>query len=292
MIVRACSFPVLRGDSSDYIPEAQYKADVNRHGESGKATVHHRITGKNLVAQMLAEGKAVFACVTCVPSTMYRTLEVCQEKPNKTADGAVDISQTFDTPEDHIDSPPVFHPIVVARDNCDRHGDGDSGLDELYRGEKLSFPVGAIIASAGWFLIGGGVDELLMLQEYAGLKDGQIDVEVSLEHGGRFMVRVNENTLKQLKLQADATANKSIYIHALSAGLQRLAEMHGGTGTDESDDSRQYANLRMLADMLKEKGYPTWDEWELKGSEFKAEVAATAIRPHMAVALRHHDEDE
>lgn len=282
MTPRIFPFPALRADSLDFAPEcAAYTAAVKRVADSGIVSVQHILSGKNLLARLLVDGRAQFACVVCAPSTMYRTLEVFSVPPTSGNSGGqptLESLQEVGLDDALISSPPMFRPIVVAAEEVGlTTGDGD-GLNPIYSGREVHFPKGAIIASAGWFQLGGGGEEMLILHPDSLLKSGMMKVEGDTSHGYRFQVKVADDLYRQIRrCPSSRKAHRdSILTHALSAGLQLLAREFGETeASEESGGWEQYPNLRLLRDWLQEKEQPIWSE-----PGFCAEKAASALKPH------------
>ena len=283
MIPRVFPFPALRLDAIDFTPErALYGATVRRFPESGIVSVRHVILGDNLISHLLSDGKAKFACVVCAPSTMYRTLEVSSTPPDsKNEDGkpALEVAQEVGLEDSHVAAPPMFRPIVIAAEEIRQVVDADAtGLNSIYSGREVHFPQGSIIASAGWMQLGGGGEEMLVLHDDKSLKEGMIHVVGDTSHGYRFIVKAASGLYREIRRSGKSRKDHrdSVLTHALSAGLQLLANEYGRDAEeDESNSWKQYPNLRLLSDWLREKGQPTWCD-----DGFSADKAATALKPH------------
>ena len=297
MVSRIFPFPALRSDSIDFeSARADYNAKVQRFSDSGSVSVRHIISGDNLVAQLLDNGKARFACVVCAPATMHRTLEVFSGATEKSSGDSgkptLEAAQDIGLEDALIASPPLFRPIVVAAQEVRLKVDDGAGLNPIYSGRDVHFPEGAIIASAGWIQLGGGEEGMLILHDDPNLQKGKMVVDGDTTHGYRFIVKAASGLFREIRRGGESGKEHrhSILTHALSAGLQMLANEYGKADGDEVDDEsggwRQYANLRMLSEWLREKDEPIWDE-----DGFKAERAATALKPHFIPPARNDDDD-
>ena len=282
MVSRVFPFPALRSDAIDFAPDrADYAAKVARIPESGIVSVRHVVSGDNLILRLLSDSRAKFACVVCAPSTMYRTLEIFPNPPTPTKNGeqsALECAQDIELEDALVASPPLFRPIVIASQDVRLMADADAGLNPIYLNREVHFPKGAIIASAGWIQLGGGGEEMLILHDDPALKKGMIHVFGDTTHGYRFVVKVASDLYREIRRGADARKDHrdSILTHALSAGLQFLANEYGNDeAEDESGGWKQYPNLRLLAEWLQERGEPMWTQ-----EGFSAEKAASALKPH------------
>ena len=291
MTPRIFPFPALRADSLDFASErADYSASIKRVSESGVVAVRHILAGDNLIARLLSDGRAKFACVVCAPSTMYRTLEVFPDSPDSGNSGgkpSLEAAQNVGLDDALIAAPPMFRPIVIAADDVRMTADASAGLNPIYSGRDVHFPKGAIVASAGWFQLGGGGDEMFVLHVVDSLENGMIEVEGDTSHGYRFKVNVTGDLHRQIQQcpQSRKDHRDSILTHALGAGLQLLDRDFGdGSSANESGGWEQYPNLRLLRDWLRDKGQPIWGE-----EGFSAEKAATALKPHFIPAEADND---
>ena len=281
MAQRVFPFPVLREESIDFVdPNSGFTAEVDRLLESDNASVCYALSGGNMVSRLMQEGLAKFACVVCAPSTMYRTLEVF--------DGAMDIKRNGEKTileavhkvrlEDSlVASPPFFRPIVIAAEDICRKAEDVDGLNPIYLGREIRFPAGAIIASAGWIQLGGGKDGMFVLNEDKKLKEGVIRVEGSDSHGYFFNLFVAPRLYRKIKKCPTSLLHhrQSVLTHALSAALHGLAKDFSEADSENSEGWMQFANLRILNNLLEQEGEPNWT-----APKFDAEKAATAIRPH------------
>ncbi len=291
MATRLFPFPVLRmaqveggrGEAQPpYLPGAEFRAEAVRKANAGKVTITHILRGKSLVFDLLSEGIAKFACIVCVPSTMYRILDLYngdyseqKENDNHTikADHKICIKDTL------LSSPPLFRSLIVATEEIRHKVRRVDGLHEIYVGKRITFPEGAILAAADWIVF-QGAGGLLVLREDEKLADKTMYVKEDTQHGYRFVVWVPPNLFRQLKeCPPDRRAHRdSILTHALSRGLEILARRYGsGSSNDEKEASgwKEYANLRWLQSELKNNDYPDWTE-----EDFHAEQAATLVRGH------------
>jgi hypothetical protein len=298
MTARLFPFPVLRMTAASgevqppYQGGAQFLSEVSR--KSGDdANIVHNLQGENLVSSLLRQGRAKFACVVCVPSTMYRTLAIFDGKfggGEKGGQPFIEARQRVPLADSLLSSPPFFRSLVVAAEEISRTvGEGD-GLHKAYHGKNIVFPEGAILAAADWMEL-GGAGSLLVLRQDENLAEKTIRVDEDTQQGYRFIVRVPVELFRQLKIcpQSRRAHRDSIFTHALSRGLEILVRHYGpdSSSGEESGNWEEYANLRWLQSELKSKDYADWTE-----EGFCPEEAATLLRGHEIPADMAEDNGE
>ena len=279
---RVFPFPVLREGSIDFVgPDSGFTAEVDRLPEADSASVRYALSGDNLISRLIHEGRAKFACVVCAPDTMYRTLEVFDGRPNVKGGEKkpmLEALQEVRLEDSLIASPPFFRPIVIAAEDIRRKAEDFDGLNPIYSGREIHFLAGAIVASAGWIQLGGGEDGMFILHEDEKLKEGMIRVEGNDSHGYVFNLHAAPGLYRKIKKCPSTLAyhRQSVLTHALSAAMRWLANEFSEANSDNPEGWRQFANLRLLGDLLEKEGQPHWTAERF----FDADKAATAIRPH------------
>lgn len=107
-------FPVLSPDNIDYTEEIKYTASASKVSDENAVHVRHHLAGDSLISSALLSGKAAFACVVSLPSTMYRRIAVWDS--NK-LDGLqkIDYSNSGYGSEFSAAESPMFRPIILAK---------------------------------------------------------------------------------------------------------------------------------------------------------------------------------
>ena len=270
MDTKSFPFPVLSAASLDYPGEAEYVGDISRMDNSS-VIVSHKITDDNAVARFLKEGRAAFACIVSMPSTMYRRVFVCDDSKSLQADSKIDYkdSGAHDSGEQ-----PKFRPIVIKKGDCSIAA-GDAGLDEqLWSGGDIRFPDGGIIAFDHWKEFKGDAGSLFQFKKDAAgaMEFGMIKVSDDTEGGFRFEVLVHPRFLDAMQEPGDGHKPhvRSVQTHALSRGLEILAR-------DYTEDKwREFPNLMLLSQRLESEKLPHWEQ-----DDFCPDEVATRLYPHL-----------
>ena len=265
MSARAFPFPVLSESSICYVDRVSYKATVNRRAEGGDIIVQHRLSGDNLVASLINEGLAKFACVVAVPMTMHRKVYPVE------GEGEIVATQNILCDEGELSKSPKLRPIVVCTKSVGPTLVEDShGLDPFYNGYHVRFPDGAIIADADWKDFKGH-GSILRIRSDDSLEFGTFEVTISETEGFYFVVSVGSELFQFLQHPGERGDRcMDILTHAFSSGL---AKLHADEVLRET--WRNYQALQVLHQDLTARGIKTWEE-----DDFSPELAATTIHPH------------
>ena len=275
MTAKGLSFPALSPMSMDYQADVGYDAEVHVNKSDSKITVNHVLTGDSIIGEFIKAQKAAFGCVVALPATMYRRIHVCTDivcgQKKLTAKQEIDYKDSGYS--DSVERP-QFMPIIIKKgeDNIDS-SENNVGLGDLWRNEKIKFPAGGIIGSVGWWRMQGITRDMIIFRVDERMEPGRIEVEFDPNGGGRFLALVDKSFLKFLKNPTNESAKyhvRSVCIHVFSQGLGNLA-------SGEVDDWQSHPNLKSLAELLKDRNHPNWDENEV---EFKPEKIATDIAPY------------
>ena len=248
---------------------------------SDAIAVLHRITGNNLVSQLLMERQAEFSCTIVSPHCAYRRVEKAASTPRQTDEG-VELQQTIQIVTDQFANPVMFQPAVITNAPVGAITAHEShGLDDLWIGQTVELPIAATIAIAPFWNAKTVFQSILRLRRVSdgSLKPGSFEVKESTEQGFYFLVEVEEGLFKGLRNPMSFEHRNSIYTMALAQGLQILHEKFS-----EQETWMEYQNLRLLFQMLKSRNVPTWDD-----DDFKPNQVAAAFHPHV---LRVDKKDE
>ena len=137
------SFPMLVGDRLDYT-EGAYDVAVTRASQGAGMLVRHRLSGRNLVVELLKRSEAAFAVEVSAPYATYREI-----RPSE-ASGEVEALQRVSwNPQDVV--PPVYlRPMVIAtvEQLANIVLNGEHGVHEVWQGVEVEVTPGAILAAA------------------------------------------------------------------------------------------------------------------------------------------------
>ena len=283
LVPRVAPYPIMSPGGLDYADGHSYKTiqlnDATIPNDS--IGVLHKLRGDNLVSQMLIEQRARFACTVVSPTSAYRSVEVSGAKPIRTSRG-IELTQQLQIVTDRFAYPVMFQPTVIASSVIDTVcADSSHGLDQLWLGQAIEFPVAATLAVEPFWNAKTVFQSILRLKRISdgSLKPGSFEVKETVEEGFYFLVEAEEGLFNGLRNPASFNHRNSIYSMALSQGLQILNQRF-----KEQETWADYQNLRLLYQMLKAKNVPTWDE-----DDFKPNQVAAAFHPH-EVKLAQHDE--
>lgn len=275
MEARALPFPVLSDASICYVDRVSYRASVSRKAE-GDILVEHRLSGGGLVASLVNDGRAKFACIVSVPMTMFRKVYRLD------GDGEVVAMQRIPCDEGELSGTPKLRPIVVCAEKIPPVTVVEShGLDPFYAGEHVQFPDGAIIADGGWQDFKGHGD-ILRIRKGDGLEPGTFQVTISEQDGFYFLVHAAPDLFRFL--QNPNGQNEycmSVMTHAFSSGLSQLRD-----NAQLRANWENYQSLQILHRDLEARGLKTWED-----PEFSPELAATTIHPYTRMSEEHSDDD-
>lgn len=273
-VPRICSYPSLTDGTLDYAEGNSYKTErAGGSQEDLSICIEHCVTGGNLVAELLLDGRAAFACTVIAACSAYREVFVAPQPP-KQINGAVMQRQEITCDGGKVSHPIIFQPHVVTRTGVPpfkaepRHGLGSFWMDGF-----IEFPPAAMIAAGPFWNPLNEVRSILWLQKDKEnrLPAGCFEVDDVVENGFYFRVLVAPELYESLRRAGSAIRHRdSIYAAAFSQGLQILQDKYH---TDEA--WKEYPNLRALYAKLREKNLPVWTE-----SNFSPNQTVAAFHPH------------
>ena len=267
--IKSFPFPVLSPDSMDYAA-GEYEAGIARTDNGGVVVVRHHLHGENLIARLLQEGKAAFACIVSLPTTMYRRVFV-SDTAATTDRQQINYSEAGHGLREFAVESPMFRPIVLVKETIEKTVSDGDGLDSLWSDAAVSIPEGGIIAYGDWQRFRGAMGGLLVVNRDNALPKGEMRIRPDHDGGFRFQVFVDEHLFKNLDTPPDGHGGhrRSVLTHALSDGFRLLQK-------DFSDNWKDYTNLRLVADKLAQSGIAHWGD-----EEFSPAEAATRLYPHI-----------
>ncbi len=273
MSARAFPFPVLSESSICYVDRVSYEAKISRPLTGGDIVVRHQLSGKNLVASLIENKRAKFACVVAVPMTMHRKVYSMNDRENYSEEneGQIFAMQNIPCDEEELSKAPKLRPIIVCTESVGPKLVMESyGLDPFYDREHIHFPDGAIIADADWKDFKGH-GSILRIRNDDGREFGTFDVTISETEGFYFVVSVGPKLFQFLQHPGERGDRcMDILTHAFTSGL---AKLHANKTLCKT--WRNYQTLQVLHQDLTARGIKTWEE-----EDFSPELAATTIHPH------------
>jgi len=278
-------FPVIGARRMDYCAPSRYQT-VDWFVSDGKVHFRHQVEGKNLVSDLLLEGKALFACVVVMRATMYRRTFTADEY------GVLECGQVIELEEGYLSrEAPKFLPIILYQHNDNFYGLANElmGLDDLWVDKQIQICKGAIIGRDLWHYLPGNSNWLVRFQEdeHLVLSEGGMSVIFCEEESGFFLAKVSSDVFHGMTRAKGAGALKhrnSIITHALAMGLAEVAK----ATADKSITDGAFENLITIKTMLESKGIPTWEDEE----NFDATVAACCLQPLEISTTDKYEEDE
>lgn len=278
VVPRIATYPIMSPNGLDYAEPHVYEIEQTRNPEWTKDTIGvlHRVRGDNLVAELLMQGRAQFACTVVAPWCAYRRVEVAATAPED-VDGSIKLEQQIQIATEQFSHPVMFQPTVIASAEIEAFtGTASHGLDELWIGEEVGFPMASTIAVQSFWNAKTTMQSILRLKRISdgSLKRGSFEVKDVPEEGFYFLVEVEAGLFDSLRHPASFQHRDSIYTMALSQGLSIL---HREDRFSDRESWVDQQNLKLLFQMLKERNVPTWED----GDEFKPNQVAAAFHPHV-----------
>jgi len=256
-ITSSYSFPVLEEDKFDYINETTYEVNqVDSDNKSNSIIFEHKLTGNNLISQLLQNNEAKFITTVVLKSSMYRetTDNILEQISSTHIKQKIQLKTTFETQS-------FFSAIIYTGDDKEIIVNSvEMGLDEFWDGATIELKKGAILARAGWRELENTASDLLTIKKDDSLEYG-FDVSVISEEGGRFIASVESGLYDKIKqLPKNDSHLRSIVIHMLCVGFMNLAK-------DYKDDDSELTNFKGIKLELKNKDIKTWEDDEFNPNQ-------------------------
>ena len=147
---------------------------------------------------MLIEQRARFACTVVSPTSAYRSVEISDAKPERRSQG-IELNQQLQIVTDRFAQPVMFQPAVIAVSPIDPiAADPSHGLDQLWLGQPIEFPVAATLAVESFWNAKTVLQSILRLKRVSdgSLKPGSFEVKETVEEGFYFLVEVEEGAIQ------------------------------------------------------------------------------------------------
>ena len=269
---RAFGWPVLqRGNTS--FPDGFYCVDIQPGSNRRSFRMTHDVRGAPLIARLIAQDKARYACTVSSPIASFRTIH--------TSDAP---THTVQWSHDDLGSPPLFIPMVVTMAEIEVTLDTVAdGVAALWHGVSVRLPKGAKLLIAPPFQLRSSLLQLLSFELDEHLKDGQFELRPDTNDGFKFIVALAADLHGFLRHPRAPRDRRNIMTHIVSAALAMLRNDHDKD--DGEEGWRTYSNLTALAHYLEAHGLPLWDD-----DGFHPERVATALYPHLLPQLGEEDD--
>lgn len=268
VLPRIHPYPVLAKNSLDYLPEFHYKIQHRRSEDRNGSfiVVGHEISNGNLVAKLVSEGKAAFACTLTSAHSAYR--EVFVEDKNRN----LKYDQKLVWDEQKVVFPLLFQPAVVAlREINNLYLSGAAGVHSIWRGDTVSFPKGSVLAIAPFWQSQNTLQSLLRIRKSEDLPEGCYEVKEAEVEGFYFLVEAHPELFESLQKPGRSPRHRdSIYTAALAEGFRILESKFR-----KEEDWKNHHNLRSLDAEMKRKNITPWYE-----EGFSANRVAATFHPH------------
>lgn len=262
-VVRSFAWPVLQRGNTSY-PNGSYSATVEPGTDQRSIGITHEVRGAPLIARLIDEGQAQYACTVSSPIASYRMIHTSMHPTHR-----------VEWSRDDLGTPPLFIPQVVAISEvwCTLDAAAD-GVAELWHGRRVCLLKGSQLLIGPTFQLRSSLLQLLKFELDKSLKDGQFEVRPDTNDGFKFRVALAGDLHSFLRHPREIRDRSNIMTHIVSAALALLQRDY------HEDDGergwRTYSNLRALADDLERKELPVWDS-----DDFRPERVATGLHPHL-----------
>ena len=259
------SFPMLVRDRLDY-REGAYDVAVTRAPQGAGMVIRHRVSGRNLVADLLKRSEAGFAVEVSAPYATYREIR------RSDAAGEVEAVQAVSWDPQGVVPPVYFRPMVIATvaQPANIVLNGEHGVHEVWQGVEVEVAPGGILAADQFWRASSTWESLIRLTPHDGLSAGVYWVEACTGDGFHFKVRMHPTLFEKMVNPGDAHDHcRSILTGCLSRGLEIVRAEYS-----EDERWRDFPVLCGLHDQLTEHGLRTWED-----ENFRPDEVATELRP-------------
>ena len=260
--VRSFAWPVLQRGNTSY-PDGSYNAEIEPGTDRRSFQITHDIRGAPLIARLIDEERACYACIVASPIASYRMIHT-SGSPTHHVEWSLD----------DLGAPPLFIPLVVTTSEVRRTLDADAdGVAALWHGREIRLLKGSKLMIAPPFQLRSSLQQLLIFQVDEQLSAGQFEVRPDTNDGFKFIVVMAPDLHHFLMHPRAPDHRRNIMTHIVSSAFASLR--HDYREDDGAEGWRSHGNLVALAHYLEDQGLPVWDE-----DRFHPERVATALYPH------------
>ena len=272
--VKVFPYPVLMEGNLSF-PEGEYEHEFTSGSNQRSVKIEHKLKDCALLERLIAEKKAVYACIVSIPITSYRKLHYSQEPIQE-------ISWT----ESVLGEPPFIRPLVVSTKKIKCKFTKHDGVNRIWVGKSCQIEKGAKLALGSMYRLASSLQHLISVRLEPSLRKGSFCVDANSNEGFFFDVGVAEDLFHFLKNSGDNKLHrKSIFTHIVSCCFSILNNEFA-TDSDEADGWESYSNLQALAEELKTRNQRLWGE-----DGFRPEEAAMAMYPHLIPETKEESEE-
>ena len=257
--------PLLSHDRLDYVDGA-YEAIVRRATSGEGMVVQHTVRGRNLVSNLLRQGKAAFAVEVSSPYATYREIR------NADRNGEVELTQAVSWAPEEIVPPVYVRPLAIAVLDQpisitlnSRHG-----VHDLWKDVEVSLAPGTILAQDRFWRASSTLESLIRLVSNDALPPGAYRVDMNTGEGLHFMVQMHPELFGWM-INPDAQRHRdAILTGCLSRALEMIRTEYGN-----DDRWREFPVLRALHRKLNDDRLNTWED----GDAFHPDETASRLKP-------------
>ncbi len=257
--IRSHDHPMLESGNLSF-PEGRYLLDLQPGEGRSSYVITHRIEGAPLISRLLAEQKALYACIVSSPISSYRETHTSKNPRHEVGWNADDLGEA-----------PLFTPAILSSEPQELTlSTGRDGVHLIWDNQPVALHKGSRLALGSVIQLESSILNLLSFHEDPRLGEGQIAVEHETEPF-RFRVNLHPALHRFLRFPG-SNFHHNLMTHIVTACFARLQR----DATDDDGDSgwKSHRNLIALADYLELKGL---DHWSDEG--FRPETVATALYP-------------
>ena len=255
-------------DRYDYNEESTYNVSQLDVDRSSYIVLEHKISGDNLISQLLESGEAKFITTIVLKSAMYReTLDQVEtiNGSNLHVKQKIPLQTTFETQS-------FFCGVVYIGDDREITLDANRmGLDKFWDGVIIQLLKGSIIARDGWRELESTASDLLTIRKNDTCKYS-FDVTLLSEEGGKFIAEMEPVLFESIHRASNNNPHRrSIITHILCVGFMKLEKEY------RSRDFESYTNFKGIKFELERVGLKTWED----GDDFDPNKVACHFLPHI-----------
>lgn len=255
--------PIMAEGKMDYV-NGSYKANIEKHS-SGGIKVKHSLAGESLVAQLVKEQKADFACEVISPQTTYRTIETSQ-----------DAEQIVNWNKDNVLVDNLsFHPMVLASVKKEEKYKLESkhGVHAIWHGKTIKIQKGTLLADGVFHNAVSNMQKLFSLIKDDSLHKGAYRVEekdLGLEF--KFYIFMATDLFDAMQTSGIDRNFKDAILSGVFASALNI--LHSKESENDEPWGMKYQSLAALAEEFENKDIPLWGE-----DTFHADECATRYKP-------------
>ena len=265
--MRSLPYPAIE-DGNFSFPKGSYHATVESIDNAATTIVlRHEISGAPFIEELIAQGKAEYACLVSVARTGYRKLHTTHAS-----------EQAISWDPGVAGAPPILGPLVLytGKDFSHTFRDED-GVAKIWQQKTIELPTGARLARAAYLHAVASIGSLITVRCDEDMQNGSFTIAANTNEGFYFSLNAAADIFKFIQNpQENNNLRASILTHAVSQCFNILQRDYSASGGEEAEDDqwRQYSNLAALSDWLKSEALPHWSE-----EDFDAVAVATRLYP-------------